>query len=103
MFDDRYEVEREDYKLFIDSFNPEFCRIEEKDNVVKVYSTLSNECLGARVTHNEAPEQYYIFNFPSQEELIPVKPRRKIVLDDIKQIQAFFDGLKAMQEMSNNG
>ena len=108
MFDDRYEVEREDYKNFIETFNPKFRRIEEDYNnaeeivMTKVYSTKTNELMAARVTYDNKPEQYFIFKLPSPEEALPPVRKRKITLDDRKQVQAFFDGLRTMQELYNH-
>lgn len=103
MFDERYEVYREDYKNFIQTFKPKFRRIEEEDSdnahIIKVFSINSDECLAARISYDDKPEKYYIFNFPSPEERIPPIPKKRIVLNNIKQVQAFFDGLQKMQEL----
>ncbi len=107
MFDERYEVYREDYKNFIETFKPKYRRIEEEDcnnvHITKVFSINDNECLGARVSYEDQPEKYYIFKLPSSEERTPPIPKQRVVLNDIKQVQAFFDGLQKMQELYKNG
>lgn len=106
MFEERYEVYREDYKNFIETFNPKFRRIEEEDyedkHIIKIFSINNSECLGARVSYENEPEKYYIFKFPSPEERIHLIPKKRIILNDIKQVQAFFDGLQKMQELHKN-
>lgn len=106
MFDERYKVYREDYKNFIETFKPEFRHIEENDDnnahITQVFSINSNECLCARISYEDRPEEYYIFNLPAPEERIPPIPKQRIVLNDIKQVQAFFDGLQKMQELHKN-
>lgn len=107
MFDERYEVYRVDYKNFIETFNAKFRRVEEEDvdgaHITKVFSINDEECLAARVSYDDdKPEQYYIFKFPSPQERIPSIPKHRIVLNDIKQVQAFFDGLQKMQELYNH-
>lgn len=106
MFDERYEVYREDYKNFIETFKPECRRIEEVDSenkhITRVVSKKSNKCLGARVTYEDKPEQYYIFELPTPEESNPPILKQRVVLSDIKQVQAFFDGLQKMQELHKN-
>ena len=106
MFDQKYEVYREDYKNFIETFNSQFRRIEEVDelntHITKVFSTVTNECMGARVSYEDKPEQYYIFKLPQGKEALPPIPKQRVVLNDIKQVQAFFDGLQKMQELYNH-
>jgi len=106
MFDERYEVYREDYKNFIETFKPEFRLIQEEDfddkHIVKIFSINDKDCLGARVSSENEPEKYYIFKLPSPEERKPPIPKQRVVLNNIKQVQAFFDGLKKMQELHKN-
>lgn len=107
--DSVFLVERDDYKSFVERLKKEKMRIEDiqerEFSIVKIFSQSSGKCLCSRKTYNEGahPEEYYIFEYPEQDEWGPPIPKRKLVLETKEEVQAFFDALSKLQKEKKNG
>ena len=110
MYDERFEVDRVDYKNFFQTLKPDCKKIEEKQldggfTAVETYSVKNNKYLASRVYNIEddsIPEKYYIFELPDADEVNPPLPYTRIVLDSKEQVQAFFDCLSKSKEEEND-
>lgn len=97
-----YEVEREDYKNFLEQLNTEKMHKEEswleQVHIVKIISNTTNTHLCSRISDSELKEEhYYIFNYPNDDERITPKPVCKINLDTREEVQTFFNALSKLQ------
>ena len=103
-----YEVEREEYKTFLEQLNAEKTRKEEswleQVHVVKIISNKTNKHLCSRVSDAELEEEhYYIFNYPDDDERIAPKPVLRVKLETKEEVQNFFNALnKAQAEAKKN-
>jgi hypothetical protein len=97
-----YEVEKEDYKTFIQQLNTEKTHKEEswleQVHIVKIISNSTNTHLCSRISDSELEEEhYYIFNYPNDNERIAPKPVCTINLDTREEVQTFFNALSKLQ------
>ena len=97
-----YEVERSEYKIFIDQLDLTKVHTEEswleQLHIVKIISNKTNKHLSSRINDAELEEEhYFIFNYPDNDERIEPKPVRKITLETKEEVQAFFDALSKLQ------
>ena len=102
-----YEVEREDYKNFLEQLNTEKMHKEEswleQVHVVKIISNKTNKHLCSRVSDAELEEEhYYVFNYPDDDERIAPKPVWKIQLDTKEEVQTFIDLMNQIQKEKKN-
>lgn len=110
MIENVYEVEREDYKGFLDQINKDAKIIKEEQNEgikwTKVYSKTNNKLLCTKETFftNDrfGEEHYYVFEMPPEEDRIAAKPVQKIVLENKEQVQAFFNALSQLTKERKN-
>jgi len=103
-----YEVEREDYKNFLEQLNTEKMHKEEswleQVHIVKIISNKTNKHLCSRVSDAELEEEhYYIFNYPDDDERITPKPVWKIQLDSKEEVQTFINLMNQIQKEKKNG
>lgn len=103
---DIYEVERNEYKTFIEQLNVEKMNKEEswleQLHIVKIISNKTGKHLCSRISDSELEEEhYYIFNYPDDDERIAPKPVLKINLDTKEEVQAFFNVLSKLQKEAN--
>lgn len=102
-----YEVEREDYKNFLEQLNTEKMHKEEswleQVHVVKIISNKTNKHLCSRVSDAELEEEhYYVFNYPDDDERIAPKPIWQIQLDTKEEVQTFIDLMNQIQKEKKN-
>lgn len=102
-----YEVERREYKTFLEQLNIEKMHKEEawleSVHVVKIISNKTNKHLCSRVSDAELEEEhYYIFNYPEDDERIKPKAVRQIVLNSKEEVQDFFTAISKLQQEKSN-
>lgn len=102
-----YEVEREDYRNFIEQLNKEMMDTEvysyQNCLFTKVFSKKTKKHLSSRVSDSDLEEEhYFIFNYPDDDERIAPKPVMKINLTTKEEVQAFFNALNKMQQEKKN-
>ena len=102
-----YEVDKEEYKIFLEQLNGEKLDKEESwlDNVhiTKLVSKKTNKHLCSRVSDSELKEEhYYIFNYPDNDERAVPKPVCTIKLESKEEVQAFVDILNKIQKEKKN-
>ena len=107
MYRDIYRVSRNDYKSFINRLNSGVVRVEEvsvDENIkqINVYSKKTEKLLCARETAEGAPELYYIFEYPDNDEWHKPIPRVKVELETPEEVQALLDGLAKMRKEQND-
>lgn len=98
-----YEVEREEYKTFLDQLDKTKMHTEEswleQVHIVKIISNKTNKHLSSRVNDAELEEEhYFIFNYPDSNECVAPKPVVKINLDTREEVQNFFNALSKLQK-----
>lgn len=98
---DLYEVSLEDYKAFIQQLKPEIREVRENyaaDGTIRteVYSNVRNVKLCSRICNptTQSPEKYYIWELSNAQESQKYIPRRKVVLDDPKQVKTLLNYIK---------
>lgn len=100
MYDNIYEVSRDEYAGVVSQINTAYANIETKyeedKTIIKIVSKRGID-LTARIIPEEGEEQYYVFNLPTKEESLPPKPVQKIVLVTHEEVQTFFDILNKIQ------
>ena len=107
-----YEVNREDYKNFIEQIIPGCGRVETLEAgtylFTYVYSTKTNKRLCGKKTfigknsHKKIPEKYYIYEMPDNDERRNPIPKMKLVLESQQEVQAFFNALSKLNKEQNN-
>ena len=103
MSHDIYEVEREDYKNFIEQLNKEMIDTivysYQNCSFTKVFSKKTKKHLSTRVSDSDLKEEhYFIFNYPDDDERCTPKPVCRITLNTKEEVQAFFDVLNKMKK-----
>lgn len=106
MYNNIYEVDRDEYAAFIGQLNKEKMDTEvfSEPNAVfiKVKSIKTGKHLSTRVIskyeENYGEEKYYIFNYPENEERVEPKAIRKIVLETKEEVQSFLEALGKIQK-----
>ena len=105
-----YEVTRDEYVGFLDQIKPEARRnekIEEEQYIVlNTYSKNTDTLFCARkipCDENDTDEIYYVYNMPQDDERQLPKVKRKIVLENKEEVQAFLDVLGKLQRGELNG
>ena len=98
-----YEVEREDYRNFIEQLNKDMMDIEEyaykNCYFTKIISKKTNKHLSSRISDSDLGEEhYFIFNYPNDDERIAPKSVLKINLDTREDVQNFFNALGELQK-----
>lgn len=98
---DLYEVTKEQYKAFVQQLKPEIKDIRVRydgDGTIytEVYSNLREVKLCSRIGNiiTEAPEKYYIWELSNAAESQRYIPRKKVVLEDPKQVQILLDYIR---------
>lgn len=102
-----YEVEREDYRNFIEQLNKEMMDTEvysyQNCLFTKVFSKKTKKHLSSRVSDSDLEEEhYFIFNYPDDDERIAPKPTLKITLDTREEVQEFMNALAKIQKEKKN-
>lgn len=103
MIENVYEVEREDYKGFLDQINKDAKIIKEEQNEgikwTKIYSKTNNKLLCTKETFftddRFGEEHYYIFEMPPIEDRVPPPKVKKIQLETEEEVKAFFNIINA--------
>ena len=98
-----YEVERDEYKIFLEQLNLDKMDLEEswleQTHIRKVISKKTNKHLCSRISDAELEEEhYFIFNYPDDDECVTPKPKMKIKLETKEEVQTFFDALSKLQK-----
>ena len=106
MYNELYEVTREEYKSFVERIYPEAGYLKEtyldgQISIVEFYSNKTNQLWCSRVSKEDEAEKYFIFNFPEAEEWGPPIPKRKIILETKEEVQALFDALAELRKRQN--
>ena len=100
MYNEMYEVSRDEYTGVVGQINPAYTNIEinheDEYTIIRIVRKNGTE-LTARIIPNEGEERYYVINLPSKEESLPLKPVQKFVLETKEEVQAFFDILNKLQ------
>ena len=101
-----YEVEREEYKIFLDQLDLREMDREEawldKTHIIKIVSKKTGKHLCSRIGDDELQEEhYFIFNYPDDDETVAPQPKLKINLKTKEEVQAFFDALAKLQKEAN--
>ena len=106
MYNDIYEVDRDDYAGFIGQLNKTMMDVEQKyeEHItrISIFSKKTNTLLCTRIITDEGEEKYFVYDMPLEEERIAPKPVMKITLDSKEQVQAFFDALNKLQGAKTN-
>lgn len=107
MYEDMYEVERDDYVGFIGQLNKQMMDVEQKyeseNTIINIYSKKTDKLLCARIIPQDGIETYFVFNMPDDDERIQPKAIRQIKLETKEEVQAFFDALnKVLKENKND-
>ena len=102
-----YEVEREEYKTFLDQLDKTKMHTEEswleQVHIVKIISNKTNKHLSSRVSDAELEEEhYFIFNYPDNDERVVPKPVLKINLESREEVQDFLNALAKLQKENKN-
>lgn len=102
-----YEVEREDYRNFIEQLNKEMMDTEvysyQNCLFTKVFSKKTKKHLSSRVSDSDLEEEhYFIFNYPDDDERLAPKPTLKITLDTQEEVQEFMNALAKIQKEKKN-
>ena len=98
-----YEVDRDEYRTFLEQLNTEKLHKEESwlesVHIVKIISNKTNTHLCSRISDADLEEEhYYIFNYPEDDERIAPKAVMQIKLDTREEVQTFFDALSKLQK-----
>lgn len=102
-----YEVDKEDYKTFIRQLDPDKMYTEEEWaeqlHITKIKSKRTDTYLCGRVGDAEHEEEhYFIFNYPEDNERIPIRPVCQIHLETREEVQAFLNALSTLQKENKN-
>lgn len=104
-----YEVERDEYKIFLAQLDTKKIHTEEswldKIHIVKIISNKANKHLSSRIHDTELNEEhYFIFHYPDDDERAEPKPVRQFTLETKEQVKNFFEALNKLQsEGKENG
>lgn len=98
-----YEVQREDYRNFIEQLNKEMMDTEvysyQNCLFTKVFSKKTKKHLSSRVSDSDLEEErYFIFNYPDDDERIEPKPVLKINLETREEVQEFLNAIAKIQK-----
>ena len=101
-----YEVDRDDYVGFIGQLNKEMMDVEEAykndTTIMSVYSKATGKHLCTRLIKDDGTETYYVVHMPEDNERVPPKRVRQIILETKEEVQAFFDALNKIQKEKKN-
>lgn len=102
-----YEVERNEYKTFIGQLDPNKTDMVEIANgsglTVRITSQKTGKILSERVNNNELEtEQYFIYNYPDDDERIQPRPVMSIHLETREEVQDFFHAVAKLQKEHKN-
>ena len=106
-----FEVNRDEYKSFVEQINPEYRdlqikKIDQFHYAARIYSKINNKCLCSRVydirEENRDEEKYYIINLPLKKESIIPQPKIQIELTTSKEVQTFIDALNRLKKVQHD-
>lgn len=108
-----YQVNREDYKSFIEQIIPGCGETKQESAGIYLFTYLYSKKTGKKLcgrrsfigenSHKKEPELYYIYEMPDNDERREPIPKMKLVLNSKEEVQAFFDALsKANKENKND-
>lgn len=102
MSNEIYEVTRDEYVGFLRQIKTSSLdtTIEHFQDytIIKVYSKSSGTHLCSRVTSENEPEHYFVFNMPPDSDRVSPKPVAKLVLKTQEEVQAFFNILSKLSK-----
>lgn len=108
-----YEVNREDYKNFIEQMAPGSGQVKHVEagiyHYTYIYSKKTNKKLCGKRTfigensHKKHPEKYYIFEMPDNDERRDPIPKVRLELKTKEEVQAFFNAISKMNKEQKNG
>ncbi len=102
MYDDIYEVERDDYVGFIGQLNKQMMDVEqiykEDSTIISIYSKATGKLLCSCIIPQNDTEKYYVINMPEDNERVAPKRVLQIKLETQEEVQAFFDALNKIQK-----
>ena len=93
-----YEVNRSDYKNFLETVKSSIREVKEFNegdyHHIEVYSKTNGAKLASRKFYmgdDKSEERYYIWNMPCEEDMIPPIPKYTLNLETREEVQAFLD------------
>lgn len=102
MYNDIYEVERDQYAGLIGEMKTDCFDMEKEYNdeytSVRLVSKATNTLITERLIYEDGTEKYYIYNLPQNEERLAPKKIRKYELQTKEEVQAFFEVLNKLQK-----
>lgn len=107
MNEDIYSVLRSDYKSFVERLKPNVYKVEviEKEDFIstKIFSVKTKKCLCGRKSYkDDRKEEYFIFEYPEDDEWGPPVPKCRIVLETAEEVQMVLDGLAKLRREKEN-
>lgn len=104
-----FEVERSEFKGFIDQIKPEMIvqtkTFEEEYSITSFYSRNTNKCLAKIYVPNPETENlkihFYVFEMPEDNERRAAKPVQCFTIETMEELQAFFEILNKLKKDKN--
>ena len=108
MNNDKFRVERDDYVAFIGQLNKAMMDVEnysyQNCTIIKILSKKTGTHLCTRIIdHDREQEEYYVFNYPDDDERVAPKPVMKITLENKEEVQNFFNALSKISKEAHDG
>lgn len=106
MFEDTYEVSREEFRGFVQQIKPECIdsinlNYEDYYEVKLVSKDGQRHFASIKQYPKEEDVHYFVYEMPLVDESQAAKPVRTIVLETKEEVKAFFKALKEAQEKNN--
>ena len=97
-----YEVERDDFKGFIDQLNPKCIdyAVYELGELksIRIFAKDDHDRLFAEQVIKNGESSYFVYEMPEKCERIEPKPVRKITLETKEEVEHFFKALNKLQQ-----
>ena len=108
MFEDTYEVSRDEFRGFTQQIKPECIdsvnlHYDDYHEVKLVSKDGQRHFASVKQYPKEDDVHYFVYEMPLPEESQAAKPVRKIVLETKEEVKAFFDALNKVQENKHAG
>lgn len=106
VFNELYEVSRDEYVGFLDQIKPSFRLVEQVKmdgdyNAIVIRSMKTGKDLCGVLSYtgeDDVPSKFYVFNMPDNDERQPSKPKQKIVLETQEEVQAVLNILASLNK-----
>lgn len=105
-YNDIYLVTKHEYAGFVEQIKYDTRDIKVIENSdskeIQIFSKKTGKHLCSRICGENIKEQYYIFEFPDNDERCKPIPKMRINLETREEVQAFFNALKEIKENQND-